>query len=282
MLLDFLRFWTPAEKFRQLAALDEEAPSYSLGRHASLERVHYCVFIITLCLLLTFYGKYFEVLASLSSILAWLLGKPQDYFQQLMTQSNYLDLIRYGWWAAIHAISYVLIPSLFIKWVLKDSAFNYGWRWNATHKHWQGYVFLLAPILVMVYLASGRSDFSHHYPFYKLARRSQFDLLTWEACYLLQFICLEFFFRGFILQALRPALGAKAIWLMVPPYLMIHFSKPWLEATGAIFFGLFLGILAMRSRSIWGGFFVHCGVALSMDFAALHQQGPLPSNFWPG
>jgi uncharacterized protein len=63
--------------------------------------------------------------------------------------------------------------------------------------------------------------------------------------------------------------------------LMIHFGKPWLEATGAIFFGLFLGILAMRSKSIWGGFGVHAGVAISMDIASLYQQDALPKIFWP-
>jgi uncharacterized protein len=64
-------------------------------------------------------------------------------------------------------------------------------------------------------------------------------------------------------------------------YLMIHFPKPWLEATGAIFFGLFLGMLALRSGSIWGGFLVHAGVAVGMDIAALVQQQRLPINWWP-
>ncbi|WP_428623233.1 CPBP family glutamic-type intramembrane protease, partial [Sedimenticola sp.] len=58
--------------------------------------------------------------------------------------------------------------------------------------------------------------------------------------------------------------------------------KPWLEATGAILFGFFLGVLAMRTRSIWGGVAVHAGVALSMDFAAIARKGGLPENWWPG
>ena len=68
---------------------------------------------------------------------------------------------------------------------------------------------------------------------------------------------------------------------MVLPYLMIHFPKPWLEATGAIFFGVFLGVLALRSRSIWGGVVVHACVALSMDVMALVQTGKIPSQWWP-
>lgn len=84
-----------------------------------------------------------------------------------------------------------------------------------------------------------------------------------------------------MLQALRPALGASAVWVMCVPYMMIHFVKPWPEATGAILFGLFLGILALRSGSIWGGVVVHTGVAVSMDVAALLQKGAFPGQLWP-
>jgi membrane protease YdiL (CAAX protease family) len=65
------------------------------------------------------------------------------------------------------------------------------------------------------------------------------------------------------------------------PYLMIHFPKPWLEATGAIFFGLFPGMLALRTRSIWGGVLVHVSIALSMDLLALLQTRGLPVRWWP-
>ena len=281
MLREFIRFWTPAEKFRQLNLLDQEAPSYSLTREASAKRVHYCVFVVCLCLLALNYARGYDVFVDLSHGVASILGLPGDYFTAAINASAYSELAQLAWWSASHVLCYVLLPWLFIALVLKESFSRFGWRWNNTHRHWRGYLFLVVPIMVMVYFASQRSDFIRHYPFYSLTRRSIFDLVTWEICYLIQFVCLEFFFRGFILQALRPAIGANAIWLMVPPYLMVHFSKPWLEASGAIFFGLFLGILALRSRSIWGGFFVHCGVALSMDFASLYQQGALPRNFWP-
>lgn len=68
---------------------------------------------------------------------------------------------------------------------------------------------------------------------------------------------------------------------MIVPYMMIHLTKPWLEATGAIFFGLFLGMLAFQSRSIWGGVLVHISIALSMDIAALLQTKGLPQQWMP-
>ncbi len=158
---------------------------------------------------------------------------------------------------------------------------DFGWRWNQVGEHWRGYLLLLSPILVFVVLVSQGEAFVQHYPFYRSAGRSWLDLLLWELLYLSQFVFLEFFFRGFMLNALRPALGANAIWVMCVPYMMIHFPKLWLEATGAILFGLFLGILALKSRSIWGGVLVHAGVALSMDVAALLKKGQLPGSFFP-
>ena len=95
-----------------------------------------------------------------------------------------------------------------------------------------------------------------------MANRSHFDLWTWEALYAAQFISLEFFFRGFLLQGLRRALGANAIFVMIVPYCMIHYGKPMPETFGAIGAGLILGTLAMRTRSIWGGVLIHIGVAI--------------------
>ena len=40
-----------------------------------------------------------------------------------------------------------------------------------------------------------------------------------------------------------------SIVVMTVPYTMIHFGKPMPEAIGAIFAGLILGYMALRSRS---------------------------------
>ncbi|MCB9560026.1 MAG: CPBP family intramembrane metalloprotease [Kofleriaceae bacterium] len=136
-------------------------------------------------------------------------------------------------------------------------------------KHLWVYVVLFALVLPAVYLASKTASFQATYPFYKSANRSRFDLLAWEGLYALQFLSLEFFFRGFLLQGLRRALGSNAIFVMIVPYCMIHYGKPMPETFGAIGAGLILGTLAMRTRSIWGGVLIHVGVAVSMDLFAL-------------
>ena len=63
-----------------------------------------------------------------------------------------------------------------------------------------------------------------------------------------------------------------AIFVMVVPYNMIHYGKPFLEANAAIVAGVILGTLALKTRSIWCGFLIHVSVAISMDLAALIQR----------
>jgi membrane protease YdiL (CAAX protease family) len=111
---------------------------------------------------------------------------------------------------------------------------------------------------------------------YPQAGRSWNDLLMWEGMYAGQFIGVEFFFRGFLVGGLSRYIGVLAVPVSVIPYMMIHFSKPWPEAAGAIFAGLILGWLAWKLKSIWGGVCVHCAVAVSMDLLALSHKGQLP------
>ena len=131
---------------------------------------------------------------------------------------------------------------------------------------------------VAVVLVSFRGDFSTYYPFYQNAH-GWHDLLIWELLYFAQFAALEFFFRGFMLHPLKRCMGAYAIFVMVVPYCMIHFGKPFLECFAAIIAGVVLGTLSLRTRSIWCGAMIHMSVAITMDVAALAQTGQLQRLF---
>lgn len=254
-----------------LDEIDQSPPSYRLNRPQALRRVFIVLAAVSVCLLLLHYGKYSRNMTLLLS---------EEVIQSLY-DAGWYELVAYLWWTSAHLLAFVLLPWLVIRIMLREKMRDFGWRMNETSRHWRGYLLLLSPILVFVVLVSFGEDFVTHYPFYRQAGRSWFDFLAWELLYLSQFVFLEFFFRGFILNALRPAIGANAVWVMCVPYMMIHLPKLWLEATGAILFGLFLGILALRSRSIWGGVLVHAGVALSMDIAALMRKQGMPDQWWP-
>lgn len=276
MLKDF----TVGRVLTMLDDIDNTAPSYSLNRAQSLRRVMWVMATVALSLFLINYLMSSRVLREgLYALAAWQEIPKKTYFLS-MYKTGWGELIGYCWWTFWQVIGYLVLPCIVIKTVFKQNIVDYGWRLGDTYKHKWGYILLVSPILCFVVIASFTDSFSSHYPFYSTAGRSWLDLLLWECLYITQFICLEFFFRGFILQSLRPALGANAIWIMCVPYLMIHFPKLWPEAFGAFLFGLFLGILALRSRSIWGGVAVHVSIALLMDITALIQRGELPKIVW--
>ena len=148
-------------------------------------------------------------------------------------------------------------------------------------RHVPMYLLCLAVVLPTMLLVSRQPDFGTYYPFYKQSGRSWFDLIVWETMYFAQFLSLEFFFRGWLLGAMRRSLGSGAIFVMAVPYCMIHYGKPFLEANGAIVAGIVLGSLAMKTRSIYAGFLVHITVALLMDLLALAHRDALPRQLFP-
>lgn len=181
---------------------------------------------------------------------------------------RYWQLWGYAWWSGARVVGYVVLPAIVLlcfRQRLRD--YYLGFRGFLRHLWIYGALFLA--ISPAVYWASKTPAFRNTYPFYSLAGRSSFDLWAWELLYGVQFLALEVFFRGFMLQGLRRSMGANAIFVMIVPYCMIHFQKPVLETLGAIGAGLILGTLAMRTRSIWGGVLIHVGVAVSMDLLAL-------------
>ena len=76
-----------------------------------------------------------------------------------------------------------------------------------------------------------------------------------------------------MLHGIKKRFGFYSIWIMMIPYMMIHFQKPMPETIGAIFAGIILGTLSLKSRSIWLGVAIHYSVAITMDLAALWQKG---------
>ena len=85
-------------------------------------------------------------------------------------------------------------------------------------------------------IASYTGAFQAKYPFYDLTAGEGLwpNMAMWWVVYGLQFMALEFFFRGFMVHGLKHRLGYMAIFVMVVPYNMLHFNKPVLEAVAAI------------------------------------------------
>lgn len=189
--------------------------------------------------------------------------------------SHYWELRGYVWWSGWRVIGYVVLPMVVIACLPGERIRDYHVSLRGFVRHLWIYVLMFAAVFPFVVVASTTTEFRHTYPFYRIANRSYADLAIWEVLYAVQFLSLEFFFRGFMLHGLRRALGANAIFVMIVPYCMIHYGKPFAETLGAIGAGLILGTLAMRTRSIWGGVLIHVGVATTMDVLALRGCPPI-------
>ena len=205
-------------------------------------------------------------------------GRPETYagFFPAGRFDPYWVLRVKAWWVGCILIGYLTVPAI-VMWRLPGNRLrdcNLSWRGFA--EHWKIYAGLYALVLPVIWIVSLTPDFYTFYPMYADAGRSWADLLMWEGMYAGQFVALEFFFRGFLVGGLSKHVGVLAVPIAVMPYMMIHFSKLWPEATASIVAGLVLGWLAWKTKSIWGGVCVHCAVASTMDLLALAHKGQLP------
>ena len=211
----------------------------------------------------------------LEDVLGWWLDDAQERIRYTFRESEFSRLSRLMYWSGSTFVAYMLVPMLYVKLVMDGSLREFGLGMTGVLSHGWIYISLFLAVLPAVYFASFNESFQNTYPFYEQASRSWFDFLLWELTYALQFMSLEFFYRGFLVHGLKKRFGVYAVLLSVVPYCMIHFGKPMPETLGAIFAGIALGLLSLFTRSIWLGVAIHVSVALSMDVLSLFNQGKL-------
>ena len=182
------------------------------------------------------------------------------------------DLAALVGWAVGCMMCYFVIPALVLKLMGKNLS-DYGWTVRGLRNHLPLYLLLFIPAGIAVVTVSSQAEFTRVYPFYSQPN-GWLELVIWEVFYALQFLALEFFFRGFMIHGLKERLGkVSAVIVMLFPYMMIHFPKPWMETSGAFVAGTFLGWLSLRTGSIFGGVMLHIMVAWSLDILALWHKG---------
>lgn len=180
-------------------------------------------------------------------------------------------------WSLVTIAGYTVLPLLVIRFVLKEPLSNFGAKLRGVGRYWKTFALLYAISVPFILFASTRPAFIEQYPFYKLDPGESWwpYLVLWWVLYALQFVALEFFFRGFMVDALKRRIGIAAVFVMVVPYVMIHFAKPPLEAMSAAFGGTALGFLSIKTGSFWWGAALHITIAATMDVLSLAQQGLL-------
>lgn len=179
------------------------------------------------------------------------------------------------WWAWMLVITYTVPPYLYLRYVMGERLSDFGFSAKGFRSHVPLYLLFFAIVFPLVVYFSGSDHFLKTYPLAKFASLSWGTLIVWELSYAMQFVALEFFFRGFLIFGPARVLGAWVVPVMGMSYLMLHFQKPFLESIGSIFAGFALGVVALRTRSIYAGMLIHIAVAWSMDLLAMHHKGEL-------
>ena len=120
-------------------------------------------------------------------------------------------------------------------------------------------------MIILVWIVSSTPEFAEKYPHLTSAKSNWNTLLIYEFGMLVYMIAWEFIWRGFMLFGLEKKFGYYAVLMQMIPFVILHNGKPFLETFGAIFGGIALGVLALRTRSIYYCIIIHIGVMYSID-----------------
>ena len=222
-----------------------------------------------------FFSPYYQI--ELFERIFNILGKADLYkiIHYDLYESDNRQFWQLLYWSMHTILFYFLVPVLLIKFVFKEKLSKYGLKVQGLFSYARIYIIAFILILPIVVWVSYSAIFQYTYPFFVPLNEADFFpyLVTWELFYILQFFALEFFFRGFMVQGLKEHFGIYAVFVMIVPYCMIHFTKPMPECIGSIFAGIFLGLMSYKTNSIWLGAMLHVAVAMSMDLLSLWHKG---------
>lgn len=189
----------------------------------------------------------------------------------------------------LHSILTILLP-LVLYYYLIDKAQNGFYGLQPKRKGLLVYLTLLLLMVPVIALAATQPDFLLAYPTYRdtgahlaLNVPEWLTILGYELAYGWDFVPTELLFRGFLLIGLSRFINPKPVGSvadqtaltlpgpvlpMIVWYASIHFGRPLGETISSLFGGYILGVLALSTRSIWGGLFIHIGIAWLMEAAA--------------
>jgi uncharacterized protein len=202
----------------------------------------------------------------------------QDSINNDPTHTSYrLQLFSFG----SGIVLLVLIPQLLIRFGFKQSLEEYGWGLGNVRLGLKLFLAALLLGLPLFYIGSLRPEMWVEYPmmYRGMSTREIKDVfewssfLTYELVYLLFFVVIEFVFRGYMLFGLRSRFGLYTVLVQMLPYCMWHLTKPMPELITTPIWGLAVGAVGLRVRSIWYTVAIHWLLNVFLDVAILTQRG---------
>lgn len=174
-------------------------------------------------------------------------------------------LIEYLYWFIGDFITFFVLPVLIIRLILKEKLSDYGLRIGDYKIGLKISLIFLSIMLPFVWFASSSDAFANVYPHLPSAKQSWQIFIIYEIGLLVYMIAWEFIWRGYMLFGLYEKFGFYSLFIQLIPFVILHNGKPMLETFGSILAGLALGILALRTKSIFYCVIAHMSVMFSID-----------------
>ena len=252
--------------------------------------LHGLPYLIT-CFILFAFGKTRSWLSSVKFWVSFLLGMGlisldrSFYRYDLLLNFLGLDDVFFfrRCFSRASSLIFVVFPMIILYPFLENDRPRiwYGMKWRNFDP--KPYLIMLGLSAVFIGVGSFLSELHHYYPRYAVSGASSYlrnhpqlsewyTMVIYELSYGSNFISVELIFRGFLIFSLTRVMGPYAVYPMVVTYAVLHFGKPLSETLSSIFGGYILGIVSYYSRNIWGGIFIHLGIAWLMELFGWLQR----------
>lgn len=191
------------------------------------------------------------------------------FFRENLFESfqNYSDpyLLEYLYWFIGDFFTFFILSLLIIRFGLKEKLSDFGFKIGDYKTGLSISLFFIFVMVIIIWFVSATPSFAEKYPHLSSAKTNWNTFLIFESGMLIYMIAWEFIWRGFMLFGLEKKFGYYSVLIQMIPFVILHNGKPFLETFGAIFGGIALGILALRTRSFYYCVLTHIGVMYSID-----------------
>ncbi len=160
---------------------------------------------------------------------------------------------------------FFLLPWLIITFIFKEKLNHYGIKSIQVFKGWKFLLSALLLILIMSWFITSEDSICFTHPVFFEAKISWNWFLIFELLMFVYIFAWEFLWRGYMLFGLESKFGWYAVFIQTIPFVILHNGKPAIETFSAIFGGIILGVIALKTRTILYGIVLHFELLFFID-----------------
>lgn len=176
------------------------------------------------------------------------------HFSGNIESAEWQKWMKWLWHHGASLVLFALVPIVVVRLAFKEKLSEYGltlgdWRFGLKATL-AAFIILPLPLYFSAQNPEHAGWYLEQFP-YALMQQGPLWVGLWALTYLPHYVGWEFFFRGFLQFGIKKHYGVAAA-ILVPAILtvLMHIGKPEGESWGALVGGIYLGLLALRTRSI--------------------------------